>query len=886
MALANFLNKYKLEKGSKAVITHTSMVSGSYSIPDDELPKVLDVVYKQCVVGEREEYLVERQRDVAPIIIDMDFRLPVDCKKRMHDKAWIDDLTDIYLTNIKKIIKTDEPYDEPFKIFVMEKNYVTELTKEKDQTKDGIHIIITINSPRAQQMKLRELVMADSAELMARLPLQNSIDDVFDEALSNGNNGIVMFGCQKPEGRPYKLTQAYECHYDMTDGEPCKKDYPTTMTKETFMELCIRNTDNRTQFEFKPLALATPQKTQKVSIANTIVTKSTNTTDKWIELLRDVIRNDVINGNQWVVTWNNYHRIAKILKTNDYSVEDLIEWQKLAGDKYKDCHQQETRDLWDKIDINKKNNLRGLQTIAKEINKDGAYDQWLIKYDAYISVTVLDNGENDVGKFIAPQLQNELVFCNNHWYMFDINIGLWRIVSKPHSIIITHIQDRISESRRLMNKLQEQSKDEDEKKKLEDKITKYTKYYKEVGKGAFSSQIINVLTQLLYDGEFDLQLDTATYQVAYLNGILDLRTLKFREGLLASDYLTKTIPYNYIKSTDKDVAHIRKELLKICNNNVAHLEYYLSFLGYAMTGDSMKIQQFWYLRGQTASNGKSVIFDALTQIIPNYVTKLESDLFETDYGSRHKEVAMWRGTRIAWLNEVSSKKQDDKEVKGLADGTPVRYKVMYGGMSTMPISFKLFFVSNNTMNFKADNGVKRRLRMVQLDSEFVDGIEDDPINCRFKKDTTFGTLLLTQYKYALMDLLYSYSQKFAMEGELKPYPAEWNDAAEEVCADNNVMPARIDDMFDYSDVNAKMKRVDMDYQLSLLRLNVKAFKDVLVSMRIKSVKYDSQLQENKSKGWWIGIKLKEVEVVKDKKKEGTTETTEDATDEEDQEENI
>jgi len=230
---------------------------------------------------------------------------------------------------------------------------------------------------------------------------------------------------------------------------------------------------------------------------------------------------------------------------------------------------------------------------------------------------------------------------------------------------------------------------------------------------------------------------------------------------------------------------------------------------------------------------------------------------------------------------VSSKKQDDKEIKNLAEGTPVRYKVMYGGMSTMPISFKLFFVSNNTMNFKADNGVKRRLRMVQLDSEFVDGIEDDPVNCRFKKNTSFGTLLLTQYKYALMDLLYSYSQKFAVEGVLKPYPAEWNDAVEDVCADNSVIPQRIDDMFDCRDASAMMSRVDMDYQLSILRLNVKAFKDVLVSMRLKSVKYDSQLQLNKIKGWWSGIKLKEVEV--DKKvgtDEATDETTDEATDDE------
>ena len=92
MALTKFLNKYTVETGSKAVITHTGMVCGKYSIPDDELPTVLDVVYKQCVIGGREEHLVERQHETGAILIDLDFKYAIDCNKRMHNKAWIDDL--------------------------------------------------------------------------------------------------------------------------------------------------------------------------------------------------------------------------------------------------------------------------------------------------------------------------------------------------------------------------------------------------------------------------------------------------------------------------------------------------------------------------------------------------------------------------------------------------------------------------------------------------------------------------------------------------------------------------------------------------------------------------------------------------------------------------
>ena len=59
-----------------------------------------------------------------------------------------------------------------------------------------------------------------------------------------------------------------------------------------------------------------------------------------------------------------------------------------------------------------------------------------------------------------------------------------------------------------------------------------------------------------------------------------------------------------------------------------NLDYYLSFLGYAMTGDSSRIQAFFNVLGQKASNGKSIIFEALMKIIPNYITEGENDLFE------------------------------------------------------------------------------------------------------------------------------------------------------------------------------------------------------------------------------------------------------------------
>jgi len=54
-------------------------------------------------------------------------------------------------------------------------------------------------------------------------------------------------------------------------------------------------------------------------------------------------------------------------------------------------------------------------------------------------------------------------------------------------------------------------------------------------------------------------------QIAFNNGMLDLRTLTIRHGILPSDYLTMTLDYNYEDSfDDAQRQELRTILLKIC----------------------------------------------------------------------------------------------------------------------------------------------------------------------------------------------------------------------------------------------------------------------------------------------------------------------------------
>ena len=97
---------------------------------------------------------------------------------------------------------------------------------------------------------------------------------------------------------------------------------------------------------------------------------------------------------------------------------------------------------------------------------------------------------------------------------------------------------------------------------------------------------------------------------------------------------------------------------------------------------------------------------------------------------------------------MTEKKIDKELMKDFCDGKSTPYKVMYGTMADMPLTFKIALIGNQTLNIEADEGIKRRIRIAQLDSEFREDVDNDDYGkCIFKTDKNFGTLLSTTYKH-------------------------------------------------------------------------------------------------------------------------------------------
>jgi hypothetical protein len=494
--------------------------------------------------------------------------------------------------------------------------------------------------------------------------------------------------------------------------------------------------------------------------------KNIDKTDKFVELLFDVIKNETDPNGDVIIKFDEWFSMMGMCKAYGMDRDTFVEWTNTYRESPK------TIGIWDALNkISNPDVVYGLQTTAKKLNPSG-YREWLIKHNEYLELPILEKGENDVAQFIGKFLNHDLVYCKSTWWSFNSKSGLWNEIAEPSARITSFTQLKINEAEQCFSRQTEFCTDPIQIKANMETKKKYMDHYKSVCKSSYNSQMVKYLKTYVNDEEFLDKLDITKYRIAFRNGVMNLKTLEFEHGLKREYFLTKTIPHDYKKPSDKEIAEVREIIKKICNYNDQHLEYYLSTLGYAFTGDSTREQNFWYLRGQTAQNGKSVIFETLEAIAPNYVLKANSDVLDRGADLR-KEIHTWRGILILWLNEVSTKRKDEDIVKALCDGTGYKYNPLYSKSAVvMTINFKLFAVSNNTLEIKGDAGVKRRFRIQQFNSQFkVENTHDNYKDLQFKMDKDLGEKLRTIYCDALLHLIFAYSHDYYNEQILKPDPA-------------------------------------------------------------------------------------------------------------------
>ena len=431
-----------------------------------------------------------------------------------------------------------------------------------------------------------------------------------------------------------------------------------------------------------------------------------------------------------------------------------------------------------------------LYQYAKECNEEEFFK--LTGKKKQLTLEILQKGAMCIAEVIAPKLKENLIYCNDIWYTIEKTTHLWKPIKKPSRIIVSVIHSFLNEG---VSDLYKQLKDIDEddndaRKELSLKISFYTSFYNKCDSLGFSANIGNHLSDTLRDDTFINKLDNNPGFLAYKNGILNLETKTFREGIKSSDFITDTIPFNYEPAEKEEIEFVEDVIYKICNNNEEHRDYYLALLGYSFIGKPHLEKAVYFLVGN-GDNGKTLILECLQELIPCYVAKLDRKTFEMNYAKAHKHLKKIRGRRACYVEEMAKgKKLNIELIKEYGDGKNIENEIMFGTDENINIMSKLFTLSNHTPTFDVDGGVTNRYNQIHLLNNFSkDNKEysyDKEANIHYHvRDNDLADKLKDKYRNALMHLIIEWANKYYVNKGLPKLPKEFEEKTKDTLSLND-----------------------------------------------------------------------------------------------------
>lgn len=246
----NFMKTHLYDKTNKEnnAITNTrigdkdqEIFGGCYHISQEDYPEFLLHYYDEVFEKRKKEYLTEKQLvNTGPLLIDIDLRHDYDIEDRYYTQEHIEDILDSgYLDILKQVYYFDE--DTQFTIYVLEKDDVNRV-KDKNITKDGIHIIIGIQCDHVTQQLIRNQMIKKIEEIWGDFPIKNTWEDVLDVGISTGVINWQLYGSRKPNYQAYKLTSIHNVTYDEDSQDIIRKEFPLNQfdLKVNFEKLSAR----------------------------------------------------------------------------------------------------------------------------------------------------------------------------------------------------------------------------------------------------------------------------------------------------------------------------------------------------------------------------------------------------------------------------------------------------------------------------------------------------------------------------------------------------------------------------------------------------------------------------------------------------------------------
>jgi P4 family phage/plasmid primase-like protien len=780
--IKEYNNKDKSSKPTHTRIGNTdlSIYGGSYCIPDDKHDTFYTLYAKEIKGGKIPEYFTETQLETGgPILVDIDLRFDLTVVQRLYTEQHVEDVKNLYLEELKNMYQFDE---QPFYLYLFEKTKVNPV-QEKKVTKDGIHMVIGIQSKREEQTYLRNRIIEQMPELWNDLPLVNTWEEVFDQGITTGKTNWQLFGSTKPGYEPYKLTKQYKVTFDPSDGDFTIENVtvPTVIHADLLKDVSARcGTHPRYFLKSECLAEITgqAQQAQRQHVSAHVNQIMNHHSSNNLEVLK-IKNRDMLNDYVAVFLENIETTNYPLRETYDYTmglpekyygtgsyphwikvgwalrnISDIlfVVWVELSA-KWEhfdfNCI-TEMYERWIAFDVGNSNGLTR-RSIMHWLKQDNFAEytkvrNQSIEYHINESLKNPKCGDVDIANVLYEFYKDQYVCTSikgDIWYRFSEH--RWRMDERGTSLR-QHISDELRQVyiRLATEKKQKTiSASDEEKEKMAPFISKIQEVIRKLGQTTEKDHIMKEAKEKFYDkgGVFMNRLDTNPYILCLTNGVVDFKEKIFRDGR-PEDCVSKCTNIKYIVLDESNPTPAQQQIMDEINDFMRKLfpipdvyNYMWEHLASTLIGTS--VNQTFHMYIGKGRNGKSVLMDLMTKTLGDYKGDVPLSIItasRTKPGGLNPELVELKGVRYAVMQEPSPDEKINvgpmKMLTGGKDVIQCRAPYMPEMVRYTP-QFKLCLCTNTLMKINSlDDGTWRRIRVVDFVSLFtenpVQGDEDKP----------------------------------------------------------------------------------------------------------------------------------------------------------------
>ena len=790
--LSDFLRKHRVKDKSK--ITHTrigsktdNITGGSYEILEKDKP-IFYQLYNKAIKSKC-EYLTEKQNADGVVALDLDFRYNQEIDERQHTETDIDNIVDLYISQLNEIVKLPETLN----IYVFEKPSVNDTL---DVTKDGIHILIGVSIKKSLKVILRNKVLKQIANVCEDLDevLINDWSSVIDEGVSHSTTNWQLYGSRKPNHEAYQLTYHYECQYDSNIDEwsikmldIAKFDYDNKLNELSVQhnyELCEMKEEVRKEYENQEKKVKKP-KVLKVNNQNVLINYAEISSEEKLDQALEKLHLDCVNNPKdyklkeihdytmilpkkyWGPgSYDKWIRVGWALRNTDFKL--YITWLKFSSQS-SDFNWTGAVDLW------------RMWTTFSVVNDDALTDKSIYfwaKQDAtseyeekkrqhikyYIDETVETKSDYDKAnvlyqwykdRFICVSIKNNIwyEYKDQRWFEIDSAVTLRNYISTD---IFELFMLRSRENSAKLCHMDQESPEYDILKKKNAKIVEVALSFKKTDK---KNSTMREARDLFYVKDFLNLLDSKNYILCFNNGVMDFDEGNFRNGI-PEDYTSKCTNIDYIRLDEErdkvKMEEINTFMYQLFPNNELR-EYMWQHLASTLLG--MNSNQTFNIYTGRGRNGKSKLVEFMSLVLGDYKATVPITLItqkRNSIGSTSSEIVQLMGVRYAVMQEPSLGDSINEGImKEITGGDPIQGRALFKDTVTFVPQFKLVACVNQLFDIKSnDDGTWRRIRVCDFISLFTENPVDNDTEkpYQFKVDKHIETKF-EEWKCVFMAML-------------------------------------------------------------------------------------------------------------------------------------